>query len=207
MSGTFHRLHESLSSAKESASQKLSDIITTNEKILNMWPNMVDTTRGVEPMTTDTGVEVQDTDHWLRVVSEKQQGPSLLEDQVAREKLHRCGPLLVSLSGALQAALSLIEKTQSTMRGYQSVWFTHGVPVHTATLNSTSQSQSSHLLESSTILDTQPPFLSVFPPFLGLGGLQTLYRMHGVLLSSSTPRKAIGTSLETTFPCSSSRMP
>ena len=50
------------------------------------------------------------------------------------------------------------------------MWFTHGVPVHTATLNSTSQPQSSHQLASSTILDTQPPSFSVFPPYLGLGG-------------------------------------
>ena len=116
MSGAFHRLHESLSSAKESASQKLSDI-TTNEKILNMWPNMVDTTRAVEPMTTDNGIEVQDTEHWLRVVSEKQQGPSLLEDQIAREMLHRCGPLLVSIRSP-SSCFPTNEKTQLTMRGY-----------------------------------------------------------------------------------------
>lgn len=38
-------------------------------------------------MTTDYGIKISDADHWLRVASEKNTGPSLLEDQVAREKV------------------------------------------------------------------------------------------------------------------------
>jgi len=90
MSGTFQRLQESLNSAKESASQKFNDVTTTNEKILDMWSNTYDTTKSSNRMTTDIGVKVQDTDHWLRVVSKDTNGPSLLEDQIAREKIHRC---------------------------------------------------------------------------------------------------------------------
>ena len=115
MSGTFQRLQKSLNSAKESASQKLNDVTTTNEKILNMWPNTIDTTKTSNRMTTDHGVKIQDTDHWLRVVSEKQQGPSLLEDQIAREKVHRCGSLLVlPPSGALRAVFPLIEEKKTS---------------------------------------------------------------------------------------------
>lgn len=40
-----------------------------------------------QPMTTDHGVRVENTDQWLRVVDDKHTGPSLLEDQIAREKV------------------------------------------------------------------------------------------------------------------------
>lgn len=39
------------------------------------------------PMTTDYGIKISNPDNWLRVGSEKQTGPSLLEDQIAREKV------------------------------------------------------------------------------------------------------------------------
>ena len=90
MSGTFQRLQEGLNNAKEAASQKFNDVTTTNEKILDMWPNVADASKEGNRMTTDHGVKVQDTDHWLRVSSENHIGPSLLEDQIAREKIHRC---------------------------------------------------------------------------------------------------------------------
>lgn len=54
---------------------------------------MVDLERDTEnvhkghALTTDHGTRVNDTDHWLRVVNEKNTGPSLLEDQIAREKV------------------------------------------------------------------------------------------------------------------------
>lgn len=40
------------------------------------------------PFTTDHGMKVSDTDHWLKTVDEDTTGPSLLEDQIAREKVH-----------------------------------------------------------------------------------------------------------------------
>lgn len=89
MSSTLQRLQESLNAAKESASHKINDVTTTNNKILDLWPNTIDAMKSSNRMATDHGVKVQDTDHWLRVVSDKQQGPSLLEDQIAREKIMR----------------------------------------------------------------------------------------------------------------------
>ena len=38
-------------------------------------------------MTADYGIKVSDPDHWLRVANEKNTGPTLLEDQIAREKV------------------------------------------------------------------------------------------------------------------------
>ncbi|KAK2747120.1 hypothetical protein FQN57_002375 [Myotisia sp. PD_48] len=40
-------------------------------------------------ITTDHGTKVQNTDNWLKTVDENKTGPHLLEDQVAREKIHR----------------------------------------------------------------------------------------------------------------------
>lgn len=95
MSSTFQRLQESLNDAKRSASQKINEVTTTNEKTIEMWPNTVDAQKKENRMTTDAGVKVQDTDHWVKVVGEDgKHGPSLLEDQIAREKIHRCEQLL-----------------------------------------------------------------------------------------------------------------
>lgn len=91
MSGTFQRLQESLADAKRSASQTINNVTTTNEKTIEMWPNTVDCQKKGNRMTTDAGVKIQDTDHWLKVVGDDgKNGPSLLEDQIAREKITRC---------------------------------------------------------------------------------------------------------------------
>ena len=42
-----------------------------------------------QALTTDHGVRINDTDHWLRAVDDNYTGPSLLEDQIAREKVCR----------------------------------------------------------------------------------------------------------------------
>lgn len=42
---------------------------------------------GVQHMTTDFGVKISDPDHWLRVGDAKHNGPPLLEDSLAREKV------------------------------------------------------------------------------------------------------------------------
>lgn len=39
------------------------------------------------PMQTDYGIKISNPDNWLRVGNENRTGPSLLEDQVAREKV------------------------------------------------------------------------------------------------------------------------
>ncbi|KAJ5144892.1 hypothetical protein N7448_002284 [Penicillium atrosanguineum] len=44
---------------------------------------------GEQHMTTDYGIKISDPDHWLRVGDDKHTGPSLLEDQIAREKIMR----------------------------------------------------------------------------------------------------------------------
>lgn len=53
-----------------------------------------------EPMTTDNGTRVENPDNWLKVVDGKRLGPTLLEDQIAREKVCR-----VKCSGCLGLVL------------------------------------------------------------------------------------------------------
>lgn len=43
--------------------------------------------KGGQTITTDYGVKQTNTDHWLKVVNEDKNGPSLLEDAFGREKV------------------------------------------------------------------------------------------------------------------------
>jgi len=92
MTGAFQRLQESLNEAKIAATHKVNEVASMNEKIVEMWPNKVSVEKSGNRSTTDSGTKVYDTDHWLKVVdpSSGHHGPSLLEDQIAREKIHRC---------------------------------------------------------------------------------------------------------------------
>lgn len=56
------------------------------QKVVDLARDTTDV-NGCLPFTTDHGVKVSDTDFWLRLASENQTGPSLLEDQIAREKV------------------------------------------------------------------------------------------------------------------------
>lgn len=51
-----------------------------------------------QPLTTDHGVRVGNTDQWLRVVDDQHTGPSLLEDQIAREKVSQPSSFIYLLS-------------------------------------------------------------------------------------------------------------
>lgn len=87
MSGVFQRLQESLYEAKAAATHKVNDIATTNEKTLDMYPNTVNAHQTSKTMATDYGAKINDGDHWLKVVGAEGHGPSLLEDQVGRERV------------------------------------------------------------------------------------------------------------------------
>lgn len=72
----------------QKAQQAVQDTATKNKKLVDLEAETVDGT-SKQPQSTDHGVGITDPDHWLRVTNEKQTGPSLLEDQIAREKIHR----------------------------------------------------------------------------------------------------------------------
>ena len=61
---------------------------STNKKIIDIERNTRNIHENVS-MTSDHGVKIENTDQWLRVIGDngKSVGPSLLEDQLAREKV------------------------------------------------------------------------------------------------------------------------
>jgi catalase len=71
------------------ASNAISSTMSTNDKIKDLEHDTVDIQHHEPGMTTDHGVAISNTDHWLKVASGDAIGPSLLEDQIAREKIHR----------------------------------------------------------------------------------------------------------------------
>jgi catalase len=58
-------------------------------KIKDLERNVFDVHSEKNKTTTDYGVKVADNDNWLVTTSEHRHGPSLLEDQIAREKTMR----------------------------------------------------------------------------------------------------------------------
>ncbi|KAM0246135.1 hypothetical protein ACHAP5_004917 [Fusarium lateritium] len=59
-----------------------------NDKIDQLKANTVEPTENSR-ITSDYGVKQNNTDEWLRVSTEDQTGPALLEDAFGREKIHR----------------------------------------------------------------------------------------------------------------------
>ena len=57
-----------------------------NKKVADLQRDTVDVLSG-PPMTVDFGHKISNTDHWLKVASDRKTGPQLLEDHVAREKV------------------------------------------------------------------------------------------------------------------------
>ncbi|KAF7597341.1 hypothetical protein BBP40_006281 [Aspergillus hancockii] len=60
-----------------------------DKKLVDLAPETHNVQESKQPLTTDHGVRVSDTDHWLKSVDGNHTGPMLLEDQIAREKIHR----------------------------------------------------------------------------------------------------------------------
>ncbi|KAF7792477.1 hypothetical protein EIP86_003517 [Pleurotus ostreatoroseus] len=73
-------------SVTDALKQKVAAVAQT-AKIADLQRDLVDQSRG--GLTTDLGVKVADHDNWLKVTDGTHAGPSLLEDQIAREKIHR----------------------------------------------------------------------------------------------------------------------
>jgi hypothetical protein len=59
----------------------------TNKKLEQLESHVFNSEDSKQHMTTDFGHKVSDPDHWLRVTSKDSIGGTLLEDQVAREKV------------------------------------------------------------------------------------------------------------------------
>ncbi|KAE8354754.1 catalase-like domain-containing protein [Aspergillus coremiiformis] len=73
--------------------QKVQEVVqgaaSKDKKIVDLAPDTINVQSSKHPLTTDHGVRISDTDHWLKSVDDKHTGPMMLEDQIAREKIHR----------------------------------------------------------------------------------------------------------------------
>jgi len=72
----------------QKAQQGTMSVSSKNKKTVDMSKDTVDVHTS-DPQTTDHGVRIENPDNWLRAVDGQHTGPSLLEDQIAREKV-RC---------------------------------------------------------------------------------------------------------------------
>jgi catalase len=77
--------------------QKTAEVVdghagTESAKIKDLQRNMRDTSTD-QPITTDYGIRVSNTDNWLKIATDKTTGPLLLEDPIAREKGRHVVPL------------------------------------------------------------------------------------------------------------------
>ncbi|KAF6764798.1 catalase [Ephemerocybe angulata] len=77
-----------MSSLAAQAKEVMASLLPDDPKIKDLKRNMVHPTSSSQ-MTTDHGVKISDTDHWLTVSNGSNPGPALLEDQIAREKIMR----------------------------------------------------------------------------------------------------------------------
>jgi catalase len=71
--------------------KKVTEAVTgrSNAKVDDLARDTKEYGKKDDRITTDWGVKQTNTDHWLGVVSDDKQGPMLLEDAFAREKIHR----------------------------------------------------------------------------------------------------------------------
>jgi hypothetical protein len=171
----------------------------TNAKVAQLQADTKDAHDPKNRITSDYGVKQNNTDDWLKVATEDQQGPSLLEDHFAREKVRS---IALAANGKYPDKYRSNDSTTSVS---QSVLSTPVVPVLLESSHCSSPLPMSHLLASSPIRPAR--LLSSCDSRLCLVAvvLRILFAMSVVLRSSSTLRRAIGILLETTFLFSSSR--
>lgn len=68
--------------------------MSSEKKVADLQANIKDS-HSKQNTTTDYGIKVADTDHWLKTVDEKSDrvGPHLLEDQIGRERVRLRQPM------------------------------------------------------------------------------------------------------------------
>lgn len=98
LSAAMEKITDTLKAAPGAAADAMQHLTGSNAKINDLAPNIRDSSKSSATMTSDYGAPISDTDHWLKVVNPQNpngHGPSLLEDQFAREKV--CTPYTFSL--------------------------------------------------------------------------------------------------------------
>lgn len=86
----MEKITDTLRAAPGAAKDAVQHLTGSNAKINDLAQNTKDSSQSSFKMTSDYGASISDTDHWLKVVNPQNpngHGPSLLEDQFAREKV------------------------------------------------------------------------------------------------------------------------
>lgn len=155
-----------------------------NDKIDQLKANTVEPNENSR-ITSDYGVKQNNTDHWLRVASEDQTGPSLLEDAFGREKVcHQNRALYLDLILTFHQ-----RSTDLTTSASPSALSMPVVLAPTVPLDSSSQLPMLQRLVSLPTHLERHLFLFVSQLFLEAVALPTLSAMFVVSPSSFTPKK------------------
>lgn len=83
---------ESIANGVRALGETIGSSMSSNKKIADLQKDMKDS-HSKQNTTTDFGTKVHDVDHWLKTADEKSNyvGPSLLEDQIGRERVSNSG--------------------------------------------------------------------------------------------------------------------
>ena len=79
-------MQAALAGTMAKAEDAVSQAISSNRKLSDMKRDTIEPTSS-QKLTSDWGVRQDNTDVWLSASSEERQGPLLLEDGFAREKV------------------------------------------------------------------------------------------------------------------------
>jgi hypothetical protein len=164
-------------------------------KIKDLQCDVRETSSADQPITTDYGIRVSNTDNWLKVATEQATGPLLLEDPIAREKGRRAPP-----PRQPRADIPGCRSTASTTSVSRNVWSTRAERLHLASSHSSRAQRTSPTPVSLRIPRERLPSSSASPRYRDLAAAPTRFGMCEALLSNSTPRKEIGTLWEITSP-------
>lgn len=185
------------------ASEAVQHTTSKDKKIVDLQHDTVSISDKLS-MTTDHGVKIENTDQWLRVVDDIHTGPSLLEDQLAREKV--CQNSINSTAPGLWIKILIPTRSPvSTTNVSRSESFMLEGQARLETSNCTSPLSIFHLPVFSQIQAGIRLFLCGSLLYKEAEEAPTLCGMYADSLSSSTPTKATGISWAITSPYSSSK--
>jgi catalase len=71
----------------QKAGEAISGALSSNKKLADMQPNVREP-NAKDPLTSEFGVKQRSHDIWLQASTAERQGPQLLEDNFAREKVY-----------------------------------------------------------------------------------------------------------------------
>lgn len=201
-----------MSSIGQSVEKVFTTMTSKNSKVVDLQRDILEP-RTSQPLTTDHGVKVADTDNWLKIIGSdsesksesKKNGPSLLEDQIGREKIHRFDHERIPER--------VVHARGTGAHGHFKVFDDRASKYTFAPVLTDSSRTTPVFVRFSTVQGSRGSAVRICFFFCAYNRLKspvacrTPSAMSEGLRSSSILKKATGTSSEMTFPFSSFRMP